>query len=77
MSKRTATQVESIEAETNQSYKRLPSGAVRRPGAEDEIGDFEDAWEDEVSDGEVVEAADREERLEDGIWFARHFWTCL
>jgi ribosome assembly protein RRB1 len=61
MSKRSATEV----VTEGQPYAKASSSGVRRePAAEDEMGEFEDAWEDEIeSDEEVVdaEAAERED----------------
>ena len=62
MSKRSATQV--VNPSDEQASKR-PSGSAQNHKPEnDGMGEFEDAWEDEIeSDGEVVdaEAAEGEE----------------
>jgi len=49
-----------------QPYSKAPvSGARREAAVEDEMGEFEDAWEDEVeSDEEVIDG--NEEDKEDG-----------
>ncbi|PPQ71120.1 hypothetical protein CVT24_009856 [Panaeolus cyanescens] len=64
MSKRTATEV--LES-TGQPYTKASSGGTKRENPiEDEMGEFEDAWEDELeSDEEVVDA--NEENKEDGM----------
>lgn len=62
MSKRSATQV--LNPSDEQASKRPSGSAPNHKSENDEMGEFEDAWEDEIeSDGEVVdaEAAEGEE----------------
>ncbi|KAF9015584.1 glutamate-rich WD repeat containing 1 [Cyathus striatus] len=62
MSKRAATEVIASENQEGQAFaKVLPSGS-RRENVPNEMGEFEDAWEDEIeSDEEVVDADDNQE----------------
>ncbi|KAJ3571402.1 hypothetical protein NP233_g3781 [Leucocoprinus birnbaumii] len=57
MSKRTATELETATRTGEPFSKASGSGQKRDNVATDEVGEFEDAWEDEIeSDGEVVDA---------------------
>ncbi|KDQ31038.1 hypothetical protein PLEOSDRAFT_1111643, partial [Pleurotus ostreatus PC15] len=65
MSKRSATQV--LNPSDEQASKRPSGSAPNHKSENDEMGEFEDAWEDEIeSDGEVVdaEAAEGEEGMD-------------
>lgn len=63
MSKRSAT-----EAQDGQPFQKTSaSGSRRDMPAVDEMGEFEDAWEDEIeSDQEVADANEEDEKDEDG-----------
>ncbi|CCL98077.1 uncharacterized protein FIBRA_00071 [Fibroporia radiculosa] len=68
MSKRTATETDSSSLTNSRANKRAPKGDKGRQNAasEDEMGEFEDGWEDEFeSDEEVVDGAENEQ--EDGM----------
>ena len=58
MSKRSATELQTISKTDGQAYlKASGSGAKRDNVGDDEMGEFEDAWEDDIeSDEEVVDA---------------------
>lgn len=57
MSKRTATQLQSTN--DGQPYaKASRSGSKREAIPEDEMGEFEDAWEDEIEEDEIGEDQD-------------------
>jgi ribosome assembly protein RRB1 len=57
MSKRTATELESSTRTGEPFQKSSGSGQKRENVKADEMGEFEDAWEDEIeSDEEVVDA---------------------
>ena len=66
MSKRPADPSSSTQAQEGQAFSKAPVSANRRQSLPaDEMGEFEDAWEDEVeSDEEVVDAQANED--EDG-----------
>lgn len=56
MSKRSVTEIQTASTSDNRQSKRPFGAASKQNGAEDEIGEFEDGWEDEFeSDGEVVD----------------------
>jgi hypothetical protein len=63
MSKRTVTEIQSpAKAEGQPFSKASASGSKRENVSHDEMGDFEDAWEDDIeSDEEVVDADDAED----------------
>ncbi|RXW22574.1 hypothetical protein EST38_g3289 [Candolleomyces aberdarensis] len=63
MSKRPAEASSSTQVLDGQPFPKAPVSAKKRePGTNDEMGEFEDAWEDEVeSDEEVVDAAANDE----------------
>ena len=67
MSKRTVTELQT--PREGQAYAKVNTGAPRRASAADnvEMGDFEDAWEDEVDDSEE-EIVDGEEGTRDGMF---------
>lgn len=67
MSKRSATELAPPGIQTGEPFNKAHgSGPKREVVAEDEMGEFEDAWEDELeSDEEVVDAEDEER--EDGV----------
>lgn len=58
MSKRTATGLDDPAAKNARTDRNATTGAARRDNVDmDEMGEFEDAWEDEIdSDEEVVDA---------------------
>jgi ribosome assembly protein RRB1 len=66
MSKRTATEVQTSFQNEGQAFPKASGSKPRREAAGDgEMGEFEDAWEDEIeSDEEVVDAEAAED--EDG-----------
>ena len=57
MSKRLAAELQTTPASEGQAYSKASgSGAKRENVGNDEMGEFEDAWEDEIeSDDEVVD----------------------
>jgi ribosome assembly protein RRB1 len=57
MSKRSVTEIQSAQAD-GQAYAKASGSGSKRPEAPiDEMGEFEDAWEDEIeSDEDVVDA---------------------
>ena len=63
MSKRPAEASSSTQRLVGQPFSKAPVSANKRElGTNDEMGEFEDAWEDEVeSDEEVVDAAANDE----------------
>lgn len=64
MSKRSVTEIQTASTSDTREPKRPFGAASKQNGAEDEIGEFEDGWEDEFeSDGEVVDG-----EAEDGAW---------
>jgi ribosome assembly protein RRB1 len=66
MSKRTAAELQHHAIQAGQSYSKVSAGGEKRENAAtDEIGEFEDAWEDELESDEDVVDAEAEER-EDG-----------
>lgn len=67
MSKRSATELLNPATTAGQAFtKASGSGSKRDNVAPDDMGEFEDAWEDEIeSDEEVVDARDGED--EDGL----------
>jgi ribosome assembly protein RRB1 len=78
MAKRTAT--EFITNTSGQPYpKASGSGAKRDDNLPNEMGEFEDAWEDEIeSDEEVVDNAAPEEDGQHVLCFGqRRFYVCL
>ncbi len=68
MSKRSATELAPSGIQTGEPFNKAHGAGPRREiVASDEMGEFEDAWEDELeSDEEVVDAGEDEER-EDGV----------
>lgn len=68
MSKRSATELVPSGIQTGEPFNKAHGTGPRRENvASDEMGEFEDAWEDELeSDEEVVDAGEDEER-EDGV----------
>ena len=59
MSKRTVTELQPSSSNDGQAFSKVGSSGLKRESAVDdpEIGEFEDAWEDEIdSDEEIVEA---------------------
>jgi ribosome assembly protein RRB1 len=65
MSKRTATEPSSTSVIQGQAFQKASGSGAKRENVQiDEMGEFEDAWEDELqSDEDVVdtEAAERED----------------
>ena len=56
MSKRSATELSSLNNDSPKFAKASGSGLKREISADDEMGEFEDAWEDEIeSDEDVVD----------------------
>jgi ribosome assembly protein RRB1 len=64
MPKRTASDA-LLNGQVDQPFNKMPATGIRREAhSVDEMGEFEDAWEDEIeSDQEVVDA---DEEREDG-----------
>lgn len=55
MSKRSHTQLQyTIDSDDQPLHKSRPSG-VRRASTTDDIGEFEDAWEDEIEEDHVAQ----------------------
>ena len=77
MSKRAAN-----DAHDGQPFPKAPSGSKRENPVVDEMGEFEDAWEDEIeSDEDVVDASkpeeeDNEDGLRSSINKYHHDLTC-
>jgi hypothetical protein len=71
MSKRSATELLTPAATAGQPFaKASGSGSKRDNAAPDEMGEFEDAWEDEIeSDEEVIDAQTTEDA--DGLYGLR------
>jgi ribosome assembly protein RRB1 len=66
MSKRTAAELQSHAIHVGKPYSKASRGSEKREDvAIDEMGEFEDAWEDELESDEDVVDAEVEER-EDG-----------
>lgn len=63
MSKRSATELQTTAANEGQAFpKASGSGSRREHVPTNEMGEFEDAWEDEIeSDEEVVDAENGEQ----------------
>jgi ribosome assembly protein RRB1 len=79
MSKRSVTELQTTSVDDGQAYlKASGSGAKRENIGNNEMGEFEDAWEDEIeSDEEVM---DRDGDDGDGTFFlknSRHCKSCL
>jgi ribosome assembly protein RRB1 len=53
MSKRTATQVQTT-TNDGQPFSKATRSGSKRELVEDEMGEFEDAWEDEIEEEEIV-----------------------
>jgi ribosome assembly protein RRB1 len=54
MSKRTATEVQTSSTSDGQPFSKASrSGSKRETIQEDEMGDFEDPWEDEIEEEEI------------------------
>ena len=67
MSKRSATELQSASTADSHERKRHARGSTLEKLPENEIGEFEDHWEDEYeSDEEVVDAAEKDG--EDGMY---------
>ncbi|TFK56564.1 hypothetical protein OE88DRAFT_1649923 [Heliocybe sulcata] len=60
MSKRTATEIITASGSSSEPYAKVAvNGDRRKPEGENEMGEFEDAWEDEIeSDEEAVEGGE-------------------
>lgn len=68
MSKRSATEAFTAPQDGRPFAKVLPGSAKRENVAVDEMGEFEDAWEDELeSDEEIVNGDNGAENAEDGL----------
>lgn len=75
MSKRSATETIS-ETNEGQAYAKIPgSGSRREPAVNPEMGEFEDAWEDEIESDEDVHDDEAGEGTEDGM--SKTFNHCL
>ena len=74
MSKRTITEVQT--ASNGQAYAKVNTSAPRRASTADnvEMGDFEDAWEDDVEDSEeeVVDGEARDGGQSAALLFLRN-----
>ena len=69
MSKRAVTELQTISGDDGQAYlKASGSGAKRENIGNNEMGEFEDAWEDEIESDEEVVDRDGDEG-EDGTSF--------
>ena len=68
MSKRSATELAPASIQPGEPFNKAHGSGLRREFvASDEMGEFEDAWEDELeSDEDVVDAVEDEEQ-EDGV----------
>lgn len=75
MSKRTVTEIQT--ASDGQAYAKANTSAPRRASAADnvEMGDFEDAWEDDVEDSEE-EIVDGEGKEDGGMYIIRAQLFC-
>lgn len=69
MSKRTATELQSTSTSDLQTSRKNPRGSVKQESAvqEDEIGEYEDGWEDEFESDEDVVDGEPDVR-EDGMY---------
>jgi ribosome assembly protein RRB1 len=65
MSKRSVTEVQSTSTHGQPYAKVSVGGAKRENAAPEDIGEFEDAWEDEVDDSEE-EVVDSHAKNDDG-----------
>lgn len=75
MSKRSVTEV--ISNNDGQAFTKMSGGGSRRETmAEDEMGEFEDAWEDEIEEDEDVVDAEAEPQ-EDGATFSELRSICF
>jgi ribosome assembly protein RRB1 len=76
MSKRPATEFQSTSINDGQPYaKASGSGTKRENITSDEMGEFEDAWEDEIESGEEAvdeEADEREDGTLPNLWFKKY-----
>jgi ribosome assembly protein RRB1 len=69
MSKRAVTELQTTSVDDGQAYlKASGSGAKRENIGNNEMGEFEDAWEDEIESDEEVVDRDGDEG-EDGTFF--------
>lgn len=74
MSKRSVTEV--ISTADGQAFLKVSgAGARREAPAGDEMGEFEDAWEDEIEEDEDVVDAEANSQ-EDGAEFSGNLSTC-
>ena len=55
MSKRSHTQLHATIDEDDQPVQKTRSSGVRRQSVTDDMGEFEDAWEDEIEDDELAQ----------------------
>lgn len=63
MSKRTATELQAASTSSDHEPRKTPRGSGSKPEKvlDEEMGEFEDGWEDEFeSDEEVVEGKDED-----------------
>ena len=68
MPKRAADQV-AHGSQPGQPFSKASTSGAKRDPAVEEMGEFEDAWEDEIeSDDEVVVVGDEEGNSEDGVF---------
>lgn len=55
MSKRSHTQLHTTIDPDGQPFQKTRSAALRRQSITDDMGEFEDAWEDEIEEEEVAQ----------------------
>jgi len=55
MSKRSHTQLHTNTDADDQPFHKTRSSGARRQSVTDDMGEFEDAWEDEIEDDEVAQ----------------------
>jgi hypothetical protein len=55
MSKRSHTQLHTAVDPDDQPFHKTRSSGARRQSVTDDIGEFEDAWEDEIEEDEVTQ----------------------
>lgn len=55
MSKRSHTQLHTPAEADGQPLHKSRSAALRRPSLTDDMGEFEDAWEDEIEEEELLQ----------------------
>lgn len=55
MSKRSHTQLNTSADPDGQPFQKMRSSGVRRQSVTDDMGEFEDAWEDEIEEDELAQ----------------------